>query len=285
MPPKTKGRRSAKPTLKKAKAMVTKNRKAKAKINMDTFYLKTKQLYDITPVQGTTVANYLYTSSAIAPSGNNSYVTNAEFNLYKLQFDRFRVNSVTVKIIPKANVLDQAQATNDSALTLSGDGSIHTCIDRDGTAPPNIAAISRYPSYKKYSLNKPFSRTYRIKYPIGVWMDTNNPNGFEMQRSLGQWGGITLYAENLVEDIGEIFNEPFASMEVSHDIVFQGKTQGSLTGVYDASGNLTGVTVSARDETIEKAQIVPTSVRGTLDGDRRYVGGGVSVPITDRGDA
>jgi len=265
--------------------MVTKNRKQKAKKNMDTFFLKTKTLLTLTPAQGVTVSNYIYGGFVMNPvSGTNFFTNNAEFNLYALQYDKFRVNSVTLIVRPKASVLDQTNAQNDANFTLTGDGMIHTCIDRDGLAPSSIAVISRYPSYKKYRVDQKFSRTYSIKYPTGIWLDTDNPAGFSMSKELGLTGGVTIYAEDLLEDSREVFNEPWAEVEVQYNIVFQGKTSNKLSGVY-VDGNLVGVTINKIDVNIMRPLTEPQAIRGTLDADVQIgqdgSGGALLIPVND----
>lgn len=257
---------SKQPSMKSAKKLVTKQRKAKAKRNMDTFFLKTKTLNNVSFTQGITKSNYFYWNSTCDPTGvGAAYLNNAEFQLYRLQYDKFRVNSVTVRVKPKANMLALDQAQNDTAYTLSGDGLIHTCVDRDGSAPSNVSVISRYPSYKSYSLLKPFSRTYNIKYPMGIWLDCENPAGFSMTKELGLSGGLTLYAENVLEDAGELFNEPWAEITVEHNIVFQGKVNTNLGAIYDASGNLIGVSVNAGLKEDNLPLTVPLETNGQVD--------------------
>lgn len=278
-----------KPTMKKAQAMVTNNRKKKAKKNMDTFFLKTKVVQTITPIQGATVSNYVYFSESLAPSPAinpypGAYTQNAEFLLYKLQYDKFRVNSVKITVTPKANVLDQAVAQNDGNFNVTGDGLIHTCLDRDSNAPSSKAVISRYPSYKKYSVLKPFSRSYSIKYPMGVWLDCQSPGTFSVAQELGLGGSITLYAENLLEDNYEAFNEPWATVLIEHNIVFQGKTSNSLTGVYDLSGELMGVTINALSLADNKLPSLRVNVSGTLSKDTRTQDEITEVQITDAPD-
>lgn len=288
MPPRrpaTRPKFAKRPTLAKAKKMVTKNHKAKAKKNMDTFFFKSKVTAVITPVQGATVANYIYNTFLMDPAGTGAaYINNSEFNLYRFQYDKFRVNSVKVTFIPKANVLDAQNAQNDTVLNLTGDGAIHTCVDRDGDAPSSIARISRYPSYQKKDIKKKFSRTYSVKYPTGIWIDCQSPGSFTMSKELGLTGGVTIYAENVVEDNYEVWNEPWASVLVEHNIVFQGKVSGSLSGVYDASGNLTGVTVLNEANLANKTASPLKNIRGTLD-DTRTQSETVEVSITDLGTA
>jgi len=264
--------------------MVTKNRKQKAKRNMDTFFLQAKTLATLTPVQGVQVHNYVYIAYTLDPrSTYNFYTNNAEFNLYRLQYDKFRINSITAIVTPKANVLDQVNAQDDAGVKLTGDGCVHTCIDRDGVAPSSIAQISRYPSYKKYRVDKKFSRTYAIKYPTGIWLDCQDPGSFSMRQELGLSGGITLYAEDILEDVGEVFNEPWAQVELRYNIVFQGKTSASLSGVFDASENLIGVTINKNDVTALKPQTPHRGVSGTLVNDTLVISDETDVVRNDQG--
>jgi len=254
----------------KAKKMVTKQRKQKAKKNMDTYFLKTKNLFTAVPVQGVSVSNYIYLSYNLDPTGlQASYLNNAEFKLWALQYDKFRVNSVTVRVKPKANVLDQVNAQADTTFNVVGDGLVHTAIDRDSAAPNSVALISRYPSYRSYNVLKPFSRSYNIKYPTGIWIDCDAPGNFTMAKELGLAGGVTLYAESFLEDNAELYNEPWAEITVEYNIVFQGKTSNSLKGVYDDEGNLLGVSIMK----VPELSILPFSpqvnIRGSLDADTR----------------
>lgn len=271
---------SKRPSMKKAKRMVAKSHKSKAKKNMDTFFLKAKTVFNVVPKQGVSVANFVY---GVSPLLGSNLLNNAEFNLYKLQYDKFRVNSVTAKWIPKANVLDQATAQSDASYNLTGDGAIHTCIDRDGAAPSSTAAISRYPSYKKMSLMKTWSRTYSIKYPQGVWLDCQDPIGAtQVVATLGLAGSVTWYAENFIEDNYEVYNEPVAALEISWSIVFQGKTSASLTFATDDSGLVIGVTMTP----FQLGTTLPLSpllnVRGSI-ADTRLVDETNDVPIDDQG--
>jgi len=280
-----------KPSMAKAKKMVTNQRRGKAKKNMDTFFFKSKVTATITPQQGALVANYIYNSFTLDPTGASAaYMSNAEFNLYRGLYDKFRVNSVKVTFIPKANVLDQLNNNNDTQLNTTGDGKIHHCIDRDGVAPSSISRLSRYPSYRYTSVLKKFSRIYSVKYPVGVWIDCDAPAGFSMSRELGLTGGVTIYAENILEDSGEVYNEPWASVLVEHNIVFQGKTSGTLTAVYDQSNppNLVGVSVGYTTNDPNLAQSPMLNIRGTLDSDKRLDDTAVAITetaITDSGTA
>jgi len=240
MPRTTKtGRRrvARKPTMKKAKQMVTKLHKKKAKKNMDTFFLRAKVQDTLVPSQGVLVANYLYRHLPLMDAASPLSVTNIpEFNLYRVQYDKVRINSVHIVVTPKANVLDVAAAQNDAAYMVNGDGLIHTVIDRDSGAPSNIAALERYPSYRAYSQRKKFSRSYGITWTPGIWLDCQNIyQDTTLLNRMGCFGGITLYGENFMEDQLEITNEPWAKVEVYYNCVFQGKTSASLTVSDDGS--------------------------------------------------
>jgi len=278
-------KKMSKPSMAKAKKMVTKQRKQKAKRNMDTFFLKTTNTVTITPSQGTTVSNYIYRVFTLDPAdtATSLFTQNAEYNLFRLQYDKFRVNSVKVIVVPKANVLDQTHAQDDTNLNTGGDGLVHTCIDRDGPAPSSTAVISRYPSYRKYSVLKPFTRSYSIKYPMGVWLDCQAPSDFSLDKELGLGGGVTIYAESLLEDNNELFNEPWATITVQYNIVFQGKVSNKLSGVYDASNNLIGVTINAvtSGDLLDQTPLV--NISGTLDQDTKTDLSGNQVAVNDMG--
>lgn len=277
MPPK----RSKRPSMRKAKRMVTKLHKSKAKKNMDTFFLKCKTELNVVPTQGATVANYVYGLAPLLSGGN--LLNNAEFNLYRIQYDKYRVNSITAKWIPKANVLDQANGQADGSYNLTGDGAIHTVIDRDGVAPSSTAALSRYPSYKKFSIMKKWSRSYSIKYPMGIWLDCQDPVGnAQVVATLGLGGGITWYAENFLEDNYEVYNEPVAALELSWNIVFQGKTSASLSFATDDTGLVIGVTMTPFQLGTTLPLSTLTNVRGTI-ADTRMVDETSDVPIDDQG--
>jgi len=236
--------------------------------NKDILPRKFVSEFTLIPAQGITVSNFVYWTQPIWNSANLMDITqNKEFLLHTLQYDRWRINSITLSVRPKANVLDQVNAQNDN-LTLSGDGYMHTVIDRDGNAPPMIAPLVRYTSYKKYSILKPFSRTYSVKYPQDTWLDcqklTTNDNNFDLRNQIGLAGTITLYAENILEDWLEVLNEPYAILTITYNVAFQGKTQANLNVAVDASGNVVSATLKPHVLDEDKPVSVPTQMRGVL---------------------
>lgn len=238
MPWSKKPRRAArKPTVAKAKKVVAKAKRKMVKKNMDTFYLRPKFNFVSIPSQGVQTANYINLFFPLLdPVGTVGVTQNAEFNLYRTMYDRVRINSLKVTVTPKANVFSQDAAQNDGALTLTGDGMIHHVVDRDGAGPTNIAQLQRYGSYRKTSIMKKFTRSYSVTYPSGVWLDCQSIySDTTLLSRLGLTGGITMYAENLVEDKLEIWNEPWADCVVEFGCVFQGKTIGNISLADDGS--------------------------------------------------
>lgn len=224
--------KTQKKTMKKAVRRVAQRKKGMAKKNMDTYFLRTRVLATIVPSQGATVANYIAAFwQLLDPTSVVGVTQSSEFGLFKNIYDRVRVNRMRVKITPKANVLDQQQAQNEADLNVSGDGKIHTAVLRepDGYVR-SVPRLQRQPSYRGYSVLKPFTREYQISYPKDVWLDCQNIyNDETLLRRLGAYGGVGIYGENILEENLEIFNEPWAQVEISYDCVFQGKVVSALT--------------------------------------------------------
>lgn len=221
-----------KKAYRKAKRQMANRKKRAAKKNMDTFFLRTKVMGTIIPSQGATVANYIASFwKLLDPTSTVGVTQSSEFGLFKNIYDRVRVNRMTIKITPKANVLDQVNAQNEDVVNVSGDGKMHTVILRedDGYAR-SVPRLQRQPSYRGYSILKGFTRKYQISYPTGVWLDCQNIYSDEtLLRRLGAYGGVGIYAENILEENYELFNEPWAQVEITYDCVFQGKVVSSLT--------------------------------------------------------
>lgn len=218
--------------MKKAKTQLARRKKSAAKKNMDTFFLRSRVTGSIIASQGVATSNYISLFFKLLDATSSVGVTqSSEFMLFKNIYDQVRVNRMTVRVVPKANMLDQVQAQDEDALNVSGDGKVHTCILRDDSNySANVARFIRQPSYKAYSVLKPFVRSYSVKWPTGVWLDTQNIySDTTLLQRLGTSGGLGIYAENLLEENAEIFNEPWASLEITYDCVFRGKTGSSYS--------------------------------------------------------
>lgn len=269
--------RAKKPTMRKFRRKFARKQKSKASKNMDTYFLKANMTCTIAPQQGVVVANYLsWFPQLLDPTSAYGIAQSSEFNFWKKVYDQVRVNSMTIRVVPKANVLDQAIAQDDAAFRVTGDGLVHCVVDRDSLPPQNINNLTRYSSYQKHSVLKQWSRSYSIKYPVGVWLDTANIFEDEtLLKRLGALGGIYLYAENMLEDLGELVNEPWATVHISYNCVFRGKTQGALTFGEDGS-----VTLLPADKLTRSPDTVPVVLHGAINSKRYDLNGDV-VTVTD----
>lgn len=272
-------------TVKKATKMVGKKQHRLKKSNSDTLAMTFRAEGQIIPFQGITVSNYSFTTLPLLNQQMNIGVTQLkDFVLYNNMYDQVRVNSVSVTVTPKANVLEYTQAQNDNLFNLAGDGLLHHVIDRDGNPPTNIGSLQRYSSYRKTSVLKPFKRSYSVTYPPGVWLDSQNIyEDATLLKRLGLTGGIYIYGENFLEDSGEVYNEPVATISVSYNVVFRGKTSGNLT--YNTETG--AITVSPLLETSNAAPTPIMGVRGSII-DQTLVqdvsgGDGIQIEYNDSG--
>jgi len=214
-------------------------KKAKAAKNQDTFSLICRSKATAIPQQGGLVANYLYLyGNLINVNAAQGVLNNAEYRLFQNIYDQVRINKVVMKVKPKANFLSLESAQNDGFNT-SGDNIVHTCIDRNSAAAMSTEVFMRYSSYKKFSVMKPFSRSYSITYPDGIWLDCRQETvDTTLLQRLGALGGVFVYLENILEDNSEIFNEPWAAIEWEYHCVFRGKNIASLTFANDGTCSL-----------------------------------------------
>lgn len=236
-------------SIKKAVRRYNKRKAVKqAKSNQDTKFLRIEAGFTLKPTQGATVSNYLAWFPQLVDQTQSNPVacsSNPKFGVYAMMYDRVRVNRMRVTIIPKANVLDQGNAQLDADYNLTGDGLVHTCIDRNSCPPASIKAVQMYPSYKNYSNLKKFTRSYTVTYPKGVWLDCKNGkidvSDTTLLSRLGLLGGIYMYAENFLEDQYEVLNEPWATAKVEWDCVFQGQAMNNISASFDENGNIESI--------------------------------------------
>lgn len=269
-----------KPSYRKAKKAVGKAQAKKARKNLETFSLKAKTTFNMTPTQGVSVSNYIYSFFDLVGTWGGSVTKNSEFMLYSSLYDKVRINSMKVTITPRANVLDMVNAQADAEYTVNGDNMMYSVIDRDGAPPASIAAFQRYSSMKKTSLLKKQVRYYSVKYPKGVWLDAQGPLASPtLNNQLGLTGGIAFYAENILEDRFEVWNEPYAQVEIEYNCVFMGKTSAAISVSDSGAVTLTPWTPPTT---------IPYSICGGFSGtihDTRLVqdtsGQMVEVPKTD----
>lgn len=237
---------------KKAKGKKGARKAVKRMNNMDDHRVTIKMAGSLTPVQGMTVSNYLYTYwtpgvfSTIPNGQSQSLSLSSEFGLYRNMYDQWRVNKVTVRIIPRANVVDATNliTQNDSQAITQGKGVYYTVEDRDGIAPGYIGSLNKYASVKVTKLTSKLTRSYSPTNKNNVWYDCQDPAGLDqLQRTTGMRGGITLYAESLPEVLNTLGNSVWADVEVSYDLTFRGKCLVNIISNEDGS-----VTVAPVDE-------------------------------------
>lgn len=248
-------------------------RKSKAQ-NGDVINKKFRTEFNLTPAQpipvpGSGLYNYVYYTFPLWNSASLTGITqNKEFLLYAIQYDRWRIHSMTVKVYPKANTFDLKNAQDGNQQQV-GDGRMHTVIDKDGNGPMHIQQLTRYSSYKSYSLLKPFSRTYSIKYPTDMWLDcqklATQDAPFDFRNQVGLAGVMTMYAENVLEDFYEVNNQPWANVQIIYNVSFQGKTLGQLSvTVDDETGLPTTVTLTPFEVAADRPPVPPKNLRGTI---------------------
>lgn len=248
---------------------------------MDTKFVRVAIDASFIPQQGVTVSNYLYSFLPLFDFNNTTgygLKNCSEFNLWAAMYDKFRVNTVRWIVTPKANVFDAGNAQNETTYTLTGNGIVHEVVDRDGQAPSDPNALARYGSYRKHSLLKSWRRQYSVKYPPNVWLDCQNPYDTQMLatfKELGLNGGLTMYAENMVEENGEVFNEPWADVRIEYDVVFQGKVLAGLKSTFDENGKVIAVSIIPPN-ILPNASFTPVIPLTGVENPKRLVVGDIS---------
>lgn len=217
---------------------------AKRMNNMDDHTVVHKLAGSITPLQGATVSNYIYSywtpgiTATPAQGQSNPLIGSSEFQLYRNLYDQFRVNRVTLRIIPRANVADQTTliAQNDSGSITQGKGVYYTVEDRDGIAPGYVGSMNKYASVKVTRLTSRLTRSYAPNNTKSTWFDCQDPAGLDqLQRSIGMRGGITIYAESLPEVTNAVLNSVWADVEVLYSVTYRGKAMVNLMVNEDGS--------------------------------------------------
>jgi len=233
--------------------------------NVETYFKQIKLTSAVTPAQGVTVSNYVnvFLSPNPGTPGNITCALNKspEFNLYSQMFDQFRVHSVTMRLKPRYN-MTELTALQASVDQLAGGLSVGKAVyysveDRDGLAPATINTLKKYSSVRTHAIDKPMVRKYGIRYDGGAsWFDCQAPDQLtDVQKALGLFGGITVYAESLPEVFTTIVNKVWADIEVTYNVTFRGKALVSI-----AVGDDGAVTLSQTPlETQEAVQVFESS--------------------------
>lgn len=220
----------------KPKAKKAAKRARKATHNLETYRQVIKQTATITPAQGVTVSNYVnFFVSPVLFGGNYNTLSlsgSTEYALYNKMYDQMRVHSVTLKIIPRANMTEQSNliTLNDTAYLTAGKNIFYTVEDRDGIAPASIQTLKKYSSVKEHRNDKKMVRTYRVKYEgQNGWFDCQDTGAMDqIQQNLGLLGGLTVYGESFIERSGQVLNSVWADVEVTYNMTYRGKALVSI---------------------------------------------------------
>lgn len=223
-------RYARKSSTKRSKRVVKKRsvRKATAQ-GLDLVHKSFKMTSALTPGQGVSVSNYIRSFVSLAPgatAGTLSWSTNPEVRMFRSMYDRFRINSVSIKIIPRANV--QLAIGVGGSSQNNSQGVYYVAMDRDSAVGGAVNQIRRLKSCKVKSQLKGYKGTYKIKYPKGVTWDTLSdmdngtlrPGIIDQMTALGIYGGITIYGENFPENADRLLNNIWADMELSYNMTF-----------------------------------------------------------------
>lgn len=218
-------RKPAKKHVRKARKSAAK-RKATAQ-GLDQVRRSFKMTTALTPGQGVQVSNYIRSFVSPQPgatSGTVSWSTNPEVRLFRSMYDRYRINSVGIRIIPRANV--QLAIGVGGSSQNNSQGVYYVAMDRDSAVGGAVNQIKRLKSVKCYSQLKGCRHTYSVKYPKAVTWDTlqdfdspasGTKNAME---ALGIYGGITIYGENFPENADRLLNNIWADMELTYNMTF-----------------------------------------------------------------
>lgn len=239
--------------MKRKPAKKAKRIARKRENNMATRTEVIKLTSAIVPVEGDRVSNFVYGYWSPSPQFNAGVVPQSqplfaskEFTLFRNMYDQFRVNSITLTVIPRYTVTDAATlvalADGTTPQITMGKGVYYTVEDRDGVAPSNIEALKRYESVKQHKVTSRMSRKYSVKTGNSLF-DCQDPAGLDqIQKAIGLKGGITVYGESLPEVANTMKNGVWADVEVSYNVTFVGKALVSVAINEDGS-----VTISQPD--------------------------------------
>lgn len=237
------------------KKKVARARRALKINNLEIVHQTIKTNSVVNPSQGTAISNYVYWMNSASPylsggqSVSNSLIQTPEFALYRQMYDQFRVHSVNIKVIPRANFTEQNALVALSANTTLGRNVFYSVEDRDGIAPSSIAALKKYSSVKTHRCDKSMSRTYNVKYSGDGWFDCQKPQfQMEIQTNLGLDGGITFYGESLMETLNQQTNPIWADMEVTYQLSFRGKALVSIVVGKDGEVTMSQIPVGILED-------------------------------------
>ena len=204
------------------------NRSGASPQNTDVFHTQVCSTMTLAVTQGITTTNYIYglASSLNQYSGVVNLLQNNEFTLWRNIYDKFRVHSMSVKLIPRytqSEMFSGIGATENADVTM-GHARLYTAIDRDSGIPSDEASILRYSSHKQHKVTDTARRYLSYKYPKGVWLDAQSTStNTAILDTLSLKGCIGWYGQSFPEVAGTFVNEEWYTLEVTWKVSFMGK--------------------------------------------------------------
>lgn len=243
-------KRMGNPFKKTSKKQIT-----KSNYNANTYKTTCHWIADVAPKQGLLLTNYLY-FDACAHGTAAAIEKTAEHTLYRKIFDQYRITGVKMTWKPKVNVASASEVAGGALNDFQG--VVYSSYDVDSEIPSSIINLQTRRSTRQHRIFKAFSRTFKYKYPNGMWLDTNvdyttNPS---TPRELGWLAHFGIYGEDLPELSGAITDKALGTVEITYSVVYRGQT---ITNAgYDADKD---IVVLGNNEVPSKAQsdIVPHS--------------------------
>lgn len=204
------------------------NRSGASPQNTDVFHTQVCSTMTLSLTQGFTTANYIYgvASSLNQTSGVVNLLQNNEFSLWRNIYDKFRVHSLRLKLVPRytqSEMFAGIGATENADVTM-GHARLYTAIDRDSGIPSDEASILRYSSHKQHKVTDTVNRYLSYKYPKGVWLDAQTTStNTAILDTLSLKGCIGWYGSAFPEVSGTLLNEEWYTLELTWKLSFMGK--------------------------------------------------------------
>lgn len=240
-------KKGAKKYVRRARKPAAKRKLVKQGLDSVVKYIKASAPLD--PGQGVSVANYIRSFVSLQPAASSTQLSwngNPEARLWRSMYDRFRIESVSIKIVPRANM--QSSIGVGGGSQNNSLGMYYVVADRDSAFTGGLSQVRRLKSGKGFSQLKGCRRTYSVKYPKGLTFDTlsdydistTTPGVIDQMKMLGIYGGLTIYGENFPENVGRTFNQTWADMEITYKMRFYSYTIGTIQ--YDPETDLVQIT-------------------------------------------
>lgn len=239
MPPKY-AKKVSKRVYSRVKKAIDKKTKSQAKKNKDTKFVKCRLTCSLRPTNGAndpsvTSNNWIYANFRMLQAKNTaacSIENSSDFQLYRTLYDKVRINSMSVRIIPKANTLDLANAQQAGFNDNYGTNTMYSAIDLNSPLPwsndalvPTTSLWNMLPSNRVTSLLKTVYRTVKTAYPKNIWLDAGEQLFTQAQglaKDLGLFQTIGVFAQNIMTNPALDEFETTHDVEITWNCVFMG---------------------------------------------------------------